>query len=362
VISCPCALVVSIPLSYFGGIGAAAAGGILIKGSNYLEALANAGIVVFDKTGTLTTGSLQLTKINPSSFMIDQYGEDQAREMLLAYCAAAEQYSSHPIAKALLKACGERYKDLQVDEVKEHRGHGVSATVEGHRILTGNRKLLENNLILIEAEALLHETAVYVAVDGYFAGSIALSDTIKEESKRSIERLSDHGIRNIVMLTGDTKVVAESVATSLGIREVHSDLLPADKVIQVEAYMKSKDYPKQTLIFVGDGINDAPVLMRADVGLAMGAMGSDAAIKAADVVLMDDNPVKVVSAIAIARKCRRIVMQNIVFALGVKAICLLLGVFGIATMWIAVMADVGVMVLAVLNALRCLRTHPKYLA
>ncbi|MDR0963742.1 MAG: heavy metal translocating P-type ATPase [Clostridium sp.] len=375
VISCPCALVVSIPLSYFGGIGAAAASGILVKGSNYLEALAGTGIVVFDKTGTLTQGTLQLTGIHPAPAYIKDIDRKEdasiysqidnaeaATRKILAYCAAAEQYSTHPIAKALVNASGNGYQNLLVENVTENSGYGVSATVEGRRVLAGNRTLLEKNGVSVEPTGQHSETAVYVSIDERFAGYITLSDILKPESKQAVALLAKQGIRQTIMLTGDTHAVAASVATSLGITEFQSDLLPGDKVAQVENYLSCKQNPKETLVFVGDGINDAPVLMRADVGLAMGAMGSDAAITAADVVLMDDNPLKLNRAIMIARKCRRIVTQNIVFALGVKALCLLLGAFGIANMWIAVLADVGVMVLAVLNALRCLRTHRKHLA
>ncbi len=353
VISCPCALVISIPLSFFGGIGGASACGILIKGSNYLEALAQTGCVVFDKTGTLTKGVFEVTDIclpadAPSG------GEEKARQELLGYAACAESYSNHPISKSLREAYGRAIDNDKVSEVEEIGGHGVIARVDGHAVAAGNAKLMKK-LKLDYAENTGVGTVVHVAVDGVYAGYILIADVVKESAGAAIAALKKAGVKKTVMLTGDGKAVAEHVAGQLGLDEVHSELLPADKVERVEELLASKG-KKEKLAFVGDGINDAPVLSRADIGIAMGAMGSDAAIEAADIVLMDDNPMKIAQAIKISRKCLRIVYENIVFALGVKGVCLLLGAVGIANMWMAIFADVGVMVIAVLNAVRCLKT------
>lgn len=373
VISCPCALVISIPLSFFGGIGGASACGILVKGSNYLEALAGTGYVVFDKTGTLTKGVFEVTQIEASQAFEErcrrasqeETTERSARLMLLEYAACAENYSNHPISKSLTdaycKAVGGENKELcginssRISDVEEISGHGVKATVDGVTVAVGNAKLMRQ-LGVWEEQAAEVGTAVYVAIDGSYAGRILISDVVKEQARDTIAKLKACGVHKTVMLTGDSREVAEQVAARLGIDEVHSELLPADKVAEVERLLQEKP-AKEKLIFVGDGINDAPVLSRADIGIAMGALGSDAAIEAADIVLMDDNPEKIVTAMKISRKCLRIVYENIVFALAVKAICLILGAVGIANMWIAIFADVGVMVLAVLNAIRCLKTN-----
>ena len=345
VISCPCALVISIPLSFFGGIGAASACGILVKGSNYLEALSETKYVVFDKTGTLTKGVFDVTGIYPS--------KDFTEESLLEYAAYAESYSSHPISKSLKTAYGKELEASNVSDVEEISGHGVTAKVNGKQVAAGNAKLMKSlNLSYTEDTGV--GTVVHVAVDGKYAGYILISDVIKDGAKEAIASLKNSGVKKCVMLTGDSKTVAEHVAAELKLDEVHSELLPADKVSCVETLLREKS-EKEKLAFVGDGINDAPVLSRADIGIAMGALGSDAAIEAADVVLMDDNPAKIALAMRISRKCLRIVYENIVFALAVKAICLILGALGIANMWVAIFADVGVMVLAVLNAIRCLR-------
>ncbi len=350
VISCPCALVISIPLSFFGGIGGAGACGILVKGSNYLEALAKTKYVVFDKTGTLTKGVFQVTDIR----LPDGNASDSAKKELLKYAAYAESYSSHPISVSLKGAYGEALEPARVKDVEEIGGHGVTATVEGHAVAAGNARLMQK-LGLDYEENTGIGTVVYVAVDGKFAGSILIADVEKEQSAAAIAALKRAGVKKTVMLTGDSKRVAADMAKRLGgLDEVHSELLPADKVERVEALLQSKGR-KEVLAFVGDGINDAPVLSRADIGIAMGALGSDAAIEAADIVLMDDNPLKIALAIRISRKCLRIVYENIVFALGVKGVCLILGAVGIANMWMAIFADVGVMVLAVLNAVRCLK-------
>ena len=344
VISCPCALVISIPLSFFGGIGGASACGILVKGSNYLEALAQTKHVVFDKTGTLTKGVFEVQKVNPTGAM--------TKEQLLYYAAHAEIYSNHPISKSLQKAYGQTIDHDLVTDVEEIGGHGITAKVDGADVAAGNAKLMKKlNLSFAEDNAI--GTIVHVVIDGTYAGYILISDVIKETAKDAMKALKAAGVRQTVMLTGDAKAVAEHVAAELSVDEVHSELLPADKVERVEAILAAKG-SRENLAFVGDGINDAPVLSRADIGIAMGAMGSDAAIEAADIVLMDDNPLKIAQAIRISRKCLSIVYQNIVFALGVKGICLILGALGIANMWIAIFADVGVMVLAVLNAIRCL--------
>ncbi len=344
VISCPCALVISIPLSFFGGIGGASACGILVKGSNYLETLAGTKYVVFDKTGTLTKGVFVVRSIQPA--------EGFTKEQLLYYAAHAECFSNHPISKSLQESYGKTIEQGLVTDVEEISGYGIGAKVDGHQVWAGNGKLMQRLGLFYKATTEIG-TIVYVAVDGVYAGYILIADVIKDTAKEAMDALKSVGVKRTVMLTGDAKAVAEHVAASIGVDEVYSELLPADKVERVEAFLTAKK-SKEQLVFVGDGINDAPVLSRADIGIAMGAMGSDAAIEAADVVLMDDNPVKIAQAIRISRKCLRIVYQNIVFALGVKGGCLILGAMGIANMWIAIFADVGVMVLAVLNAIRCL--------
>ena len=340
VISCPCALVISIPLSFFAGIGGASNQGVLVKGSNYLETLSQTKIVVFDKTGTMTKGVFEVSGIHHNEM------EDAK---LLEYAAYAESSSSHPISKSLQKAYGKPIDRSRVTDIEEIGGNGVIAKVEGVSVAAGNAKLM-NRLGIAYKECHHVGTVVHMAVDGKYAGHILISDIIKPHAKEAIENLKKAGITRTVMLTGDGKKVAESVAADLGIGEVHSELLPADKVSKVEELLSNKS-EKEKLAFVGDGINDAPVLSRADIGIAMGALGSDAAIEAADVVLMDDDPLKIGKAIRIAKKCMRIVYENIYFAIGVKLICLVLGALGIANMWIAIFADVGVMVLAVLNAI-----------
>lgn len=345
VISCPCALVISIPLSFFGGIGGASSCGILVKGSNYLEALAETKYVVFDKTGTLTKGVFEVTKICPAG--------DMSREDLLEYAAYAESYSTHPISKSLKEAYGKEINKSLVTDVEEIGGHGVKAVVKGTAVAAGNAKLMKS-LGLSYAENTDVGTIVHVAVGGAYAGYVLISDVVKEQSKAAIAALKREGVKKTVMLTGDSRQVAEHVAAELGLDEVKSELLPADKVAAVEELLAGKE-KRENLAFVGDGINDAPVLSRADIGVAMGALGSDAAIEAADIVLMDDNPWKLAQAMQISRKCLRIVYENIVFALTVKAVCLVLGAIGLASMWLAIFADVGVMVLAVLNAVRCLK-------
>ena len=343
VISCPCALVISIPLSFFAGIGGASNQGVLVKGSNYLETLSQTKIVVFDKTGTMTKGVFEVSGIHHNEM------EDAK---LLEYAAYAECSSSHPISKSLQKAYGKPIDRSRVTDIEEIGGNGVIAKVDGVSVAAGNAKLM-NRLGITYKECHHVGTVVHMAVDGKYAGHILISDIIKPHAKEAIENLKKAGITRTVMLTGDGKKVAESVAADLGIGEVHSELLPADKVSKVEELLANKS-EKEKLAFVGDGINDAPVLSRADIGIAMGALGSDAAIEAADVVLMDDDPLKIGKAIRIAKKCMRIVYENIYFAIGVKLICLVLGALGIANMWIAIFADVGVMVLAVLNAIRTL--------
>ena len=346
VISCPCALVISIPLSFFAGIGGASKEGVLIKGSNYLETLSQVKTVVFDKTGTLTQGVFEVSGVHHNEM------ED---EKLLEYAALAECASSHPISKSLQRAYGKEIDRDRVSDIQEISGKGISAKVDGHDVLAGNSKLMElNRIAFIDCHSV--GTIIHMAIDGEYAGHIVISDVVKPHAKEAIERLKHSGVEKTVMLTGDTRRVAEQVAKDLGVDEVHSDLLPADKVAQVEKLLAAKG-DKDKLAFVGDGINDAPVLSRADIGIAMGAMGSDAAIEAADVVLMDDDPMKIAKAIRISRKCIGIVYQNIVFALVVKFACLALGALGIANMWAAIFADVGVMVLAVLNAIRALRVH-----
>ena len=343
VISCPCALVISIPLSFFGGIGGASAKGILVKGSNYLEALAKTGCVVFDKTGTLTKGVFQVLETAP---------EGMDAQTLLGWAAQAECYSKHPISQSLKTAWGGQVDTDQVTDVEELGGFGLTAQVGGHAVAVGNRRLMEK-LGIRPVEPQKAGTVVYVAVDGVYAGWILLGDVVKEHAAQAIRGLKAEGIEKTVMLTGDADAAAQQVASQLGVDEVHSQLLPADKVQQVERLLKERT-EGQLLAFVGDGINDAPVLARADIGIAMGALGSDAAIEAADVVLMDDDPAKIALAMRISRRTLRIVYENIVFALAVKAVCLVLGAIGIANMWLAIGADVGVMVLAVLNATRAL--------
>ena len=352
VISCPCALVISIPLSFFGGIGGASACGILVKGSNYLEALAQTRYVVFDKTGTLTKGVFAVTQVCPSP-EFEKTTEDSAKERLLELAAYAESYSGHPISKSLKEAYGKEIHPSHVSEVEEISGHGVKALVDGISVAAGNARLMESLGLAYEKKPQAG-TIVHVAANGSYAGYILITDVVKEQSGAAIAALKAAGVKKTVMLTGDGKTAAEHVAAQLGLDEVRSELLPADKVAAVEALLAEKG-AKENLAFVGDGINDAPVLSRADIGVAMGALGSDAAIEAADIVLMDDNPMKLALAMRISRKCLRVVYENIVFALAVKAICLILGAVGLANMWIAIFADVGVMVLAVLNAVRCLK-------
>ena len=343
VISCPCALVISIPLSFFAGIGGASKEGVLVKGSNYLETLSQTKYVVFDKTGTMTQGVFEVSGIYPAAL---------SKEEVVEYAACAESYSSHPISKSLQKAYGKEIDKNRVTEVKEISGKGVTAQVDGRLVAAGNGKLMDQ---LGVPYTVCNEvgTLVYVAVDGRFAGCILISDLLKPHAKEAIAALKNAGVTRTVMLTGDTKRVADAVAAELGIHEVCSELLPADKVSKVEELLARKS-GKVKLAFVGDGINDAPVLSRADIGIAMGALGSDAAIEAADIVLMDDDPLKIAKAIRISRKCIRIVYENIYFAIGIKVICLILGALGIANMWAAIFADVGVMVIAVLNAIRAL--------
>ncbi|AXL21411.1 heavy metal translocating P-type ATPase [Megasphaera stantonii] len=346
VISCPCALVISIPLSFFAGIGGASKEGVLVKGSNYLETLSQTNIVVFDKTGTLTQGVFEVNGIHHS-------GMDEAE--LIELAALAESASSHPISKSLQKAYGKPIDRSRATDIQEISGHGVIAMVDGRQVAVGNDKLMAK----LGVKAIpCHQagTIIHMAVDGVYAGHIVISDVVKPTSRRAIAALKDAGVRKTVMLTGDAKAVAAQVASFLGIDEVFSQLLPADKVTKVEELLSRKG-KKEKLAFVGDGINDAPVLRRADIGIAMGAMGSDAAIEAADVVLMDDDPLKIAKAIRISRKCLGIVYQNIVFAIGVKLLCLALGAVGLANMWLAIFADVGVMILAVLNAIRALFVH-----
>ena len=343
VISCPCALVISIPLSFFGGIGGASAKGILVKGSNYLEALAKTDCVVFDKTGTLTKGVFQVLEAQP---------EGMDEQTLLGWAARAECYSNHPISQSLKAAWGGAVDAEQVTDVEELGGYGLTAKVEGHAVAVGNRRLMEK-LGLAPVQPQQAGTVVFVAVDGAYAGWILLGDVVKEHARAAIRGLKAEGVVKTVMLTGDAEAAARQVADSLGVDEMHSQLLPADKVQWVERLLAERK-DGRLLAFVGDGINDAPVLARADIGIAMGALGSDAAIEAADVVLMDDDPAKIALAMRISRRTLRIVYENIVFALAVKAVCLVLGAMGIANMWLAIGADVGVMVLAVLNATRAL--------
>ena len=343
VISCPCALVISIPLSFFAGIGGASNAGVLVKGSNYLETLSQTKIVVFDKTGTLTQGVFEVNGIHHNEL------EDAK---LVEYAALAESASSHPISKSLQKAYGKEIDRSRVEDIREISGNGVIARVDGVEVAAGNDKLMER-LGIPYKNCHSVGTIIHMALDGKYAGHIVISDVVKPHSREAIQALKASGVCRTVMLTGDARKVAEQVAGELDIDEVYSELLPADKVEKVEELLKNRS-EKEKLAFVGDGINDAPVLGRADIGIAMGAMGSDAAIEAADVVLMDDDPMKIAKAIRISRKCLRIVYQNIVFAIGIKLICLALGAVGIANMWLAIFADVGVMILAVLNAIRAL--------
>ena len=343
VISCPCALVISIPLSFFAGIGGASNAGVLVKGSNYLETLSQTKIVVFDKTGTLTQGVFEVNGIHHSQM------ED---EKLIEYAALAESASSHPISKSLQKAYGKEIDRSRVTDIREISGNGVIARVDGMEVAAGNDKLMDHlGIPYVSCHSV--GTIIHMAIKGKYAGHIVISDIVKPHSKEAVKALKNAGIRKTVMLTGDSGKVADHVAGELGLDEVYSQLLPGDKVEKVEELLNSKR-EKEKLAFVGDGINDAPVLGRADIGIAMGAMGSDAAIEAADVVLMDDDPMQIAKAIKISRKCLRIVYQNIVFAIGIKLICLALGALGIANMWLAIFADVGVMILAVLNAIRAL--------
>ncbi len=345
VISCPCALVISIPLSFFGGIGCASSNGILVKGSNYLEALSATKYVVFDKTGTLTKGVFEVSATYPENGFT---GED-----LLRFAAYAESSSSHPISVSLKKAYGKELDLEKISSIEEIAGHGVCAQVDGKKVFVGNMRLMQREQVQVLTE---HKegTVCYVAIDGVYGGCIVISDVIKPNAKEAIRGLKACGVKKAIMLTGDAKETALRVASEIGMDEVHSELLPADKVSQVERLLDEKS-DKENLAFVGDGINDAPVLSRADIGIAMGAMGSDAAIEAADVVLMDDDPNKIALAMKISVRTLRIVHQNIIFALAIKAICLILGAIGIANMWVAIFADVGVMVLAVLNATRALK-------
>lgn len=343
VISCPCALVISIPLSFFAGIGGASNAGVLVKGSNYLETLSQTKCVVFDKTGTLTQGVFEVNEVHHN---------EMDREQLLEYAALAESASSHPISKSLQRAYGKEIDRSRVTDIRELSGNGVTAKVDGIDVAAGNSKLMDR-LGVKWIDCHQAGTIIHMAVDGRYAGHIVISDIEKPHAKEAIQALKKAGVEKTVMLTGDSRRVAEHVAADLGIDEVHAELLPADKVSEVEEILK-KNTGKGKLAFVGDGINDAPVLSRADIGIAMGAMGSDAAIEAADIVLMDDDPLKISKAIRISRKCLRIVYENIWFAIGIKLICLVLGAVGIANMWLAIFADVGVMIIAVLNAIRAL--------
>ncbi|MBQ8971303.1 MAG: heavy metal translocating P-type ATPase [Lachnospiraceae bacterium] len=364
VISCPCALVISVPLSFFGGIGGASAKGILIKGSNYLEGFAKAETVVFDKTGTLTKGTFSVTEIKPSKELISESGDgEKASNTLLSLAALSEGFSTHPIAQSILEAAEkaglsskEGQKELKASDIQELGGLGIQAEIEKYRILCGNRRLLEKNNIIIPegAASLQNGTVVYIAKGSIFAGYIVISDELKSDAKACLEGLKKLGLRT-VMLTGDRKEAAKLVAGELGIDEFHADLLPTDKVEIVEALLGKKKQKDGELVFVGDGINDAPVLARADIGVAMGGAGSDAAIEAADIVIMTDEPSKLLQAYAISRKTLNIVKQNIVFAIGVKVLILILAAFGLASMWAAVFADVGVAVIAILNALRAMK-------
>ena len=343
VISCPCALVISIPLSFFAGIGGASNAGVLVKGSNYLETLSQTKIVVFDKTGTLTQGVFEVNGIHHN---------EMENEKLIEYAALVESSSSHPISKSLQRAYGKELDRSRVKDIEEISGNGVTAKVDGIEVAAGNDKLMRRlGIPYIDCHSV--GTIIHMAIDGEYAGHIVISDVVKPTSKQAVAELKKAGIKSTVMLTGDAKKVADQVGAELGVNKIYSELLPADKVQKVEELLSEK-HDREKLAFVGDGINDAPVLRRADIGIAMGAMGSDAAIEAADVVLMDDDPMKISKAIKISRKCLSIVYQNIVFAIGVKLVCLVLGALGIANMWLAIFADVGVMILAVLNAIRAL--------
>lgn len=345
VISCPCALVISIPLSFFAGIGGASNAGVLVKGSNYLESLSQTKCIVFDKTGTMTQGVFEV---------VDMHHTSMPKEQLLEYAAYAESYSNHPISKSLKKAYGRDIDNSRVSQVKELSGNGIIAMVNAHQVAAGNDKLMKHMGVEFK-DCNDVGTIIHVAVDGAYAGHIVIADKMKPHAKEAIAELKKNGVKKTVMLTGDVKRVADKVAKDLGIDQVYSELLPGDKVAKVEKLLETyKDNKKEKVAFVGDGINDAPVLRRADIGIAMGALGSDAAIEAADIVLMDDDPLKISKAIKISRKCLRIVYENIYFAIGIKVICLILGALGIANMWVAIFADVGVMVLAVLNAIRAL--------
>lgn len=346
VISCPCALVISIPLSFFAGIGGASKAGVLIKGSNYMETLSQTKYVMFDKTGTLTKGAFEVSAVHHNEL---------EEEKLLEYAALAECASSHPISKSLQKAYGKEIDRNRVSDIREISGHGITAVVDGHEVAAGNDKLMKK-LGLKYHECHTAGTIIHMAIDKKYAGHIVISDVVKEHSKEAVAELKKAGIKKTVMLTGDSRKAAEQTAKTLGIDQVYSELLPGDKVQKVEELLLEKE-GKEKLVFVGDGINDAPVLTRADIGIAMGAMGSDAAIEAADVVLMDDDPLKISKAIKISQKCLRIVYQNIIFALAIKFACLGLGALGIANMWFAIFADVGVMIIAALNAVRALRVQ-----
>lgn len=344
IISCPCALVISIPLSFFAGLGGASKQGVLVKGSNYMETLSEVKTIVFDKTGTLTKGTFTVTAVHPETI---------TEEELLHMASHVERYSTHPIAQSLRDAYPNEKDDCSVTDIEEVAGHGIRAIINGKTVCVGNSKMMES--IGAKYRPCDHlGTIIHVAINGEYEGHIVISDTIKDHSKEAITALKQHGIRKTVMLTGDAKAVADRVGGDLGIDEIRSELLPQDKVSEVEKLLSEKRSDKERLAFVGDGINDAPVLSRADIGIAMGAMGSDAAIEAADVVLMDDNPYKIVTAIRISKKCLRIVKENIWLAIGVKVLVLLLGALGIANMWAAIFADVGVCVIAVLNAIRCM--------
>ena len=345
VISCPCALVVSIPLSFFAGLGGASKRGVLVKGSSYLEILSEAKTVVFDKTGTLTHGVFEVVAIHPH--------EDMDKELLLHLAAHVERHSTHPIANSIKKAYKNEHDSCRIEDMTEIAGRGITAKVNGDVVAVGNGRLMEQMGVAWH-DCHKEGTIIHVAVNNEYAGHIVISDVVKPHSKQAISELKKNGIQSTVMLTGDKKSVAEGVASELGIDRVFSELLPQDKVSKIEELIAAKHSDKERVVFVGDGLNDAPVLSRADIGIAMGAMGSDAAIEAADVVLMDDDPLKIVTAISISRKCLRIVKENIWFAIGVKLGCLVLGAFGVANMWAAIFADVGVMVLAVLNAIRCM--------
>ena len=347
VISCPCALVISIPLTFFGGIGGASRHGILVKGANDLETLAGTRCMVFDKTGTLTQGVFSVTEVHPA--------EGWDKEQVLRLAALAEQFSNHPISRSIQEACTDDLTGVDVTDVQERGGHGITAQADGHTIAAGNQRLMDALNIAVPSDLNLNGTTVLVACDGVYVGVILVADQVKAGAKEALAKLKAVGVGKTVMLTGDAEPVAKAVSAELGIDEYHAGLLPGDKVDQIEKLLAAKK-PKEMLAFVGDGINDAPVLSRVDVGIAMGALGSDAAIEAADVVLMDDDPAKIALAMRIARRTKSIVYQNIVFALAIKAACLLLGALGIANMWAAIFADVGVMVLAVLNATRALYT------